>query len=108
MTGKILSELQKTNGRLDNIENSQMELTKGQKEISNRIENVEKGQEKLTKQQKKLSSPMENLEKRQTELVYRVVDGHNEILELLTHFNTLMNENFTALRNDIGSYRKKR
>jgi hypothetical protein len=77
---EILSVLQKTNGRLENIENGQMALTKGQKELSSKMESVEKGQ---------------------IELSCRMEEGHNEIKEMIKHNTTLMTENFTYIRKDM-------
>ncbi|MEH7113960.1 hypothetical protein V7124_16420 [Neobacillus niacini] len=121
---EILYILQKSDGRLGNIENGQIELTKGQKELSNRMENVEKGQIELTKGQKELSSRMENVEKGQIELTKgqkelssrmenvekgqseissRMEEGYKEIKETIKHTTTLMTENFTHIRKDIRS-----
>jgi uncharacterized phage infection (PIP) family protein YhgE len=110
---EILSELQKTNGRLGNLETGQKELGKGQKELINRTENLEIVQSALVDGQKELNTRTKKLEEGQKELitgqnqlsnrVENVVKGQDEIKDLIKHTTTLMTENFTYIRKDMKS-----
>jgi uncharacterized phage infection (PIP) family protein YhgE len=79
---EILSELQKTNGRLGNLETGQTELGQGQKEVINRTENLEIVQTVLVEGQKELNTRTKGLEEGVHELntrTKRLEEGQKDL-----------------------------
>jgi uncharacterized phage infection (PIP) family protein YhgE len=110
---EILSELQKTNGRLENLDIGQTEITKntkrleeGQKELNNYTKRLEEGQKELNSNTKRLEEGQKELITGQHLLTTRMENlerSQDELKDLIKHTTTLMTENFTYIRKDMKS-----
>jgi peptidoglycan hydrolase CwlO-like protein len=79
---EILSELQKTNSRLGNLEIGQTELGKGQKELNTHTKRLEEGQKELNARTKKLDEGQTELNTRTKRLEEGQKDLNNHTKKL--------------------------
>jgi uncharacterized phage infection (PIP) family protein YhgE len=94
----LVNGQQKTEISLGKLEQGQIRLEQGQQKTEERLGRLEQGQTRLEQGQQKAEVRLGRLEQGQT----RLEQGQQEMKDLMKHHMTLLTENITSIRMDLG------